>query len=48
MVADALVDAAIKGEMAALREVFQRVDGKLSEARAAGRGSARSIWRSDG
>ena len=28
MVADALVDAAIKGEMAALREVFQRIDGK--------------------
>jgi hypothetical protein len=38
MVADALVDAAITGEMAALREVFQRIDGKTAEARAAGRG----------
>jgi hypothetical protein len=32
MVADALVDAAITGEMAALREVFQRIDGKIAEA----------------
>jgi hypothetical protein len=31
-VADALVDAAIKGEMAALREVFHRVDGKITDA----------------
>ena len=38
MVADALVDAAIKGEMAALREVFQRVDGKISEAQRGGEG----------
>ena len=30
MVADALVDAAIKGELSALREVFDRVDGKFS------------------
>ena len=30
MVADALVDAAIKGEVTALREVFDRVDGKFS------------------
>jgi hypothetical protein len=32
MVADALVDAAIKGEVAALREVFHRIDGKTAEA----------------
>ena len=32
MVADALVDAAIKGEMAAVREVFHRIDGKTAEA----------------
>jgi len=38
MVADALVDAAINGEMAALREVFQRVDGKISEAQRGGEG----------
>ena len=30
MVADALVDAAIKGEVTALREVFDRVDGRFS------------------
>ena len=30
MVADALVNAAIKGELVALREVFDRVDGKIS------------------
>jgi hypothetical protein len=39
MVADALVDAAIKGEMAALREVFHRIDGKISEAASGGEGS---------
>jgi hypothetical protein len=32
LVADALVDAAIEGEMAAVREVFHRVDGKTAEA----------------
>ena len=32
MVADALVDAAIKGELAALREVFDRVDGKFPKS----------------
>jgi hypothetical protein len=39
MVADALVDAAIKGEMAALREVFHRVDSKISEAPSGAEGS---------
>jgi hypothetical protein len=39
MVADALVDRAIKGEPAALREVFHRVDGKISEAPNGGEGS---------
>jgi hypothetical protein len=34
MVADALVDAAIKGELTALREVFDRVDGRFSRAQA--------------
>ena len=38
LAADALVDAAIEGEMAALREVFQRVDGKLSDAPSGGEG----------
>ena len=38
MAADALVDRAIEGEMAALREVFQRVDGKLSDAPSGGEG----------
>jgi hypothetical protein len=28
-VADALVDAAMKGELTALREIFDRVDGKF-------------------
>lgn len=28
-VADALVDAAMKGELSALREIFDRVDGKF-------------------
>jgi hypothetical protein len=32
LAADALVDRAIEGEMAALREVFHRVDGKISDA----------------
>jgi hypothetical protein len=31
-VADALVDAAIKGELTALREVFDRVDGKFPKS----------------
>ena len=39
MVADALVDAAIKGEMAALREVFQRIDGKTAEGPSGGEAS---------
>jgi len=39
MAADALVDAAIKGEIAALREVFQRVDGKISDVPSGGEGS---------
>lgn len=34
MVADALVDAAIKGELTALREVFDRVDGKFPKGTA--------------
>ena len=34
MVADALVDAAIKGEVSALREVFDRVDGRFSRGQA--------------
>jgi hypothetical protein len=38
LAADALVDAAIEGDMAALREVFQRVDGKLSDAPSGGEG----------
>jgi hypothetical protein len=38
LAADALVDAAIAGEMAALRELFQRVDGKLSDAPSGGEG----------
>jgi hypothetical protein len=32
MVADALVDAAIKGELPALREIFDRIDGKVTQA----------------
>ena len=31
-VADALVDAAMKGELTALREVFDRVDGRFPKA----------------
>ena len=38
LAADALVDAAIAGEMAALRELLQRVDGKLSDAPTGGEG----------
>jgi ribosomal protein L17 len=34
MVADALVDAAIKGELTALREVFDRVDGRFTRGQA--------------
>jgi hypothetical protein len=36
LAADALVDRAIDGETAALRELFQRVDGKLSDAPSGG------------
>jgi len=39
LVADALVDAAIKGEMAALRELCQRVDGKISDTASGGEGN---------
>ena len=38
LAADALVDAAIAGEMAALRELLQRIDGKLSDAPTGGEG----------
>ena len=39
MVADALVDRAIKGEIAAVREVFHRVGLKIPEAPNGGEGS---------
>ena len=45
MVADALVDAAIKGELSALREVFDRVDGRFSREQTSNRKNAPGALR---